>query len=145
MKQVTNSHLLGKEIFYALKTTKNRLIIGKDYLKSIVFEDNGVISYRLRHSQPKVDKIFEKIEELFVYAAKQMDSHQSGFRAEKYTQKKKFKDLAIGEEFECYGDQHLNYSYPAICRCKKVDDTTGEEIDGIRFGMNDNDEVFVKE
>lgn len=57
----------------------------------------------------------------------------------------KFERLPIGEEFECYGDFHLNYDYPKICRCVKDSDTTGKEIGGSRFSMNPGDLIFVKE
>lgn len=61
----------------------------------------------------------------------------------------KFKDLKLGQEFTVYGDQHLNYNYPKICRCKKVGDHTCEEIEGppgtnirgCRYAMNGCDEV----
>ncbi len=55
-----------------------------------------------------------------------------------------FKDLQIGDTFYCYGDTHLNYNYPKYCQCTKVDSKTGQEVDGIRFGMDDEDEVQVK-
>jgi len=55
-----------------------------------------------------------------------------------------FKQLEIGDKFECYGDIHLNYDYPKICKCIKHDDHTGKEIDGILFGMGDYDEVFIE-
>lgn len=57
---------------------------------------------------------------------------------------KRFKDLQIGDKFWVYGDQHLNYDYPKMCECIKVGDTTGEEIDGIRFSMDSEDFVDVK-
>lgn len=59
---------------------------------------------------------------------------------------KLFGELEIGEEFEVYGDQHINYDYPKICRCKKVDGHTGAEMEdgkpGMLFVMNVNDDVF---
>ena len=62
---------------------------------------------------------------------------------------RKFKDLQVGEKFEVYGDIHLNYVYPVICVCEKVDDNTGQELNenwkdgrGIKFSMSENDEVF---
>jgi len=57
----------------------------------------------------------------------------------------KFERLPIGEEFECYGDVHLTYDYPKICRCVKDSETTGKEIDGSIFSMNKFDSIFVKE
>jgi hypothetical protein len=57
----------------------------------------------------------------------------------------KFGMLPIGEEFECYGDVHLNYDYPKICRCVKDSENTGKEIDGSIFSMNKSDSIFVKE
>lgn len=53
----------------------------------------------------------------------------------------KFKDLEIGDYFKCYGDIHLNYNYPKICKCIKIDNKRGKECDGIIFHMNENDEV----
>jgi len=57
---------------------------------------------------------------------------------------KNFKDLEIGEEFEVYGDIHINYDYPKICKCIKEDDSTGREIDGCYFVMNETDIVYVE-
>jgi len=54
----------------------------------------------------------------------------------------KFKDLETGEQFECYGDTCINYDYPKICKCRKIDETTAEEIDGIRFLINPDQSVF---
>lgn len=54
----------------------------------------------------------------------------------------KFKELEVGDKFTCYGDRHLNYNFPKICKCHKVDENTGKEFDDIRFLMNDSDEVF---
>ena len=56
----------------------------------------------------------------------------------------KFKELKIGDSFECYGDINLNYNYPKICKCIKIDNDIGQEIDGMNFGMNESDEVFIK-
>ena len=56
----------------------------------------------------------------------------------------KFSSLKIGDKFDCYGDVHLNYDYPKICRCVKVEFNMASEIDGINFGMNESDEVFIK-
>lgn len=53
----------------------------------------------------------------------------------------KFQDLEIGDKFTCYGDIHLNYNHPKICRCNKVDENTGREVDGINFLMSDNSRV----
>ena len=56
---------------------------------------------------------------------------------------KLFKSLKKGEKFIVYGDVHLNYNFPKICECFKIDDNTGKEINGIHFAMNHNDEVSV--
>lgn len=53
----------------------------------------------------------------------------------------KFKNLAIGDSFEVYGDQHINYDHPKICKCIKIDDHTAKEVGGIQFLMNPDDEV----
>lgn len=55
----------------------------------------------------------------------------------------KFGSLPLYGKFECYGDMHLNYNYPKICSCIKISEETGEEIDGITFGMNEDDKVFI--
>ena len=55
-----------------------------------------------------------------------------------------FRDLAVGQEFECYGNECLNYSFPKICKCIKIDEHTGQEIDGINFSMNGSELVSVK-
>ena len=57
----------------------------------------------------------------------------------------KFGELKIGDKFECYGDRHLNYSYPKICKCIKVKDDVGQEIDSMSFFMNPSDEVFTND
>ena len=58
------------------------------------------------------------------------------------TDKIKFKDLEIGDEFEVYGDYFLNYKYPKICKCVKTDADAGKEIDGgMRFLVSENDMV----
>lgn len=57
----------------------------------------------------------------------------------------KFAEIPIGGEFECYGDYHLNYDYPKICKCVKESENVGQEIDGIRFSMDPSDEVSVEE
>lgn len=57
---------------------------------------------------------------------------------------KKFGDLKIGEEFEVYGDIHLNYDFPKICKCVKRNENTGTEIDGISFLINPTDIVYIK-
>lgn len=54
----------------------------------------------------------------------------------------KFRDLKIGESFECYGDTFINYDYPKICICRKVEEDVAEEIDGIRFLIHADSEVF---
>ena len=40
-----------------------------------------------------------------------------------------FKDLAIGDFFEGYGDQISNYNYPKICLFKKTGENTATEIE----------------
>lgn len=56
---------------------------------------------------------------------------------------KKFGDLKVGDAFEVYGDEHLNYNFPKICTCIKVGEETGMEIDGINFSMDIRGSVFV--
>lgn len=53
----------------------------------------------------------------------------------------KFKYLKIGDKFTCWGDVDLYYNYPKICKCHKVGENTGKEVDGVNFSMSDNDEV----
>lgn len=55
----------------------------------------------------------------------------------------KFKELRIGQEFECYGDTFINYDYPKICRCRKLTEDTAEEIDGITFSVDGTNKVFL--
>jgi hypothetical protein len=59
------------------------------------------------------------------------------------TKKVQFKTLKVGDKFECYGDIHINYNYPKICKCVKTDYDTAEEIDGISFYMDGADDVFI--
>jgi len=54
----------------------------------------------------------------------------------------KFSEIKIGDSFSCFGDQHLNYDYPKICECIKIDDNCAREIEGINFSMNEDDIVF---
>lgn len=59
----------------------------------------------------------------------------------------KFIDLQYGDIFECYGDIHLNYNYPKICKCRKVGDERATEInddgsDGMAFLIDDMEVVF---
>lgn len=54
----------------------------------------------------------------------------------------KFRDLKIGDKFEVYGDTHINYDYPKICVCIKIDEWTAEEVDGIKFGINPSCDIF---
>ena len=56
-----------------------------------------------------------------------------------------FGDLTVGQKFEVWGDCHLNYSYPKICRCEKMSDDAAREIGGTRFLMHASDEVFSVE
>jgi hypothetical protein len=60
-------------------------------------------------------------------------------------EKVKFGSLRNGDVFSCYGDEYLNYNYPKVCDCKKIDEETAKEIgpDGINFLMNKHDEVFI--
>lgn len=58
--------------------------------------------------------------------------------------KVKFKDLEIGDKFSCWGDTHLNYNYPAWCKCIKIDHHTAQEINGIRFLISESDEVIIE-
>lgn len=58
--------------------------------------------------------------------------------------KVQFKELNIGDEFECYGDININYDYPKICKCKKTGGDEAQEIDGVSFFMNGSDEIFIK-
>ena len=53
-----------------------------------------------------------------------------------------FKELEIGELFECYGDVHLSYNRRKLCKCVKLDKITGKEIDGIVFNIREIDTVF---
>lgn len=55
----------------------------------------------------------------------------------------KFKELNIGDKFECYGDTLINYDYPKICKCIKTGLDHAEEIDGISFYVNHSSEVFI--
>lgn len=61
----------------------------------------------------------------------------------KYTNKI-FGELSIGDKFEVDGLEDLNYNYHKTCKCIKVDDGNGEEIDGIRFVMLKNDLVRIE-
>ena len=56
-----------------------------------------------------------------------------------------FKDLKEGDQFECYGDIHLNYNSRKICKCVKLDELTAREIDGIIFNIRGVDTVFELE
>ena len=55
----------------------------------------------------------------------------------------KFKDLEINQTFYVYGDQHLNYDYPKWCKCIKKGNTTGQEVDGISFSMDETNDVYI--
>ncbi len=55
-----------------------------------------------------------------------------------------FSSLRIGQEFECYGDEYLNYDYPRLCRCVKTGDQMAQEINGIYFFMNITNEVSIQ-
>lgn len=64
----------------------------------------------------------------------------------------KFAELNPGDHFEVWGDVSINYSYPKICRCEKVDDQTAREIErmegdnvvqyGISFLMGGEDNIM---
>lgn len=56
----------------------------------------------------------------------------------------KFSDLKIGDKFFVWGDQMINYNYPVWCKCIKVSETIGEEIDGVRFGINKESTVYIE-
>lgn len=56
-----------------------------------------------------------------------------------------FRDLKIGDKFEVYGDTFINYDFPKICKCVKVEENVGEEIGGVRFLVDPTDEVFEDE
>lgn len=55
----------------------------------------------------------------------------------------RFGDLKIDDEFEAYGDEVSNYDYAKPLKCKKVDETTGEEIGDCRFCMHPDDLVYT--
>ena len=55
----------------------------------------------------------------------------------------KFETLAIGDEFECYGDAFINYDYPKVCKCIKINYWSAQEIGGVFFGVSPSDNVFV--
>jgi hypothetical protein len=60
---------------------------------------------------------------------------------------KKFKDMAIGEEFRCYGDTYSNYDYPRWIRCKKVGEAAFMDITDGPVGVQvlvDPNESFDK-
>ncbi len=40
----------------------------------------------------------------------------------------KFSELALGDEFEVWGDQLINYGHHKICRCEKINEATAREI-----------------
>lgn len=54
-----------------------------------------------------------------------------------------FKELEIGQEFECYGDTFINYSSPIICKCIKDSEDLAHEINGVSFYVNQFDTVFL--
>lgn len=54
-----------------------------------------------------------------------------------------FREIKIGGKFECYGDIHLNYDYPKICKCIKTGKNSAKEIDGINFFMGDSDSILT--
>lgn len=41
----------------------------------------------------------------------------------------KFEALNPGDQFEVWGDQHLNYPYPKICVCEKLDSQYAVEVE----------------
>lgn len=54
-----------------------------------------------------------------------------------------FGSLKIGEEFECFGDQLINYDYPKICKCIKTGEDSAREIDGVNFFVNQTSFVLL--
>ena len=56
-----------------------------------------------------------------------------------------FKELKEGDQFECYGDIHLNYNTRKICKCVKLDELTAREIGGIIFNIRGEDTIFELE
>ena len=54
-----------------------------------------------------------------------------------------FGELAVGDNFECYGDTMMNYDYPKWCKCVKRSDSTADEIDGGTYAFNPADSIFV--
>lgn len=54
-----------------------------------------------------------------------------------------FKNLIIGQIFECYGDILINYDYPKICRCIKDSEDLAHEIDGVSFCISAESSVFI--
>jgi len=56
-----------------------------------------------------------------------------------------FKSLLIGDKFECYGDQFINYDFPKLCICIKTGIDSAQELDGVNFFLSESDEVFVYE
>ena len=55
----------------------------------------------------------------------------------------KFKYVRVGQRFEIYGDQFLNYPYPKLCNCIKVTEEKGQEIGGSVFYVNFDDYVRI--
>lgn len=58
---------------------------------------------------------------------------------------KQFKDLEIGETFYCWGDQCINYDYPAWCECVKLDVYMAQEKGGMKFGINPSTYIVTEE
>jgi len=58
-----------------------------------------------------------------------------------------FKDLKIGDIFFVYGDIHINYDYPKICKCIKIEEGAGKEIEedgsGVRVLMGPHEKVSI--
>lgn len=59
----------------------------------------------------------------------------------------KFQDMQIGDKFECYGDEYLNYHYPKICLMVKSGEEEAQEIEegsvGMRVGIDNSAEFDV--
>ena len=55
-----------------------------------------------------------------------------------------FSELMIGDVFYCFGDQLINYDYPKLVKCIKIDDNTAKELElnGIKFSVNSADKII---
>jgi hypothetical protein len=58
-------------------------------------------------------------------------------------QKLFFKDIKIGEKFECFGEV-FGYDCPAMCECIKDTEETARELGTVRrVNINSNTEIFA--